>query len=210
MTSLDELLRAGASLAVDEAESPEDRARIERRRQVMRRHRFGLLEAEGELVVLDRLHGTRALELAKAWVPSPATYLTLVGALGVGKSTAASWAALELPGSLVYCLEGDVAEWFRFQSTKHEAAWRAAIEADVLVVDGLGDVDLPRVDAARVGLSTLDLARRGRGGRTILAGDVSPSKLSARHGESLLDRLQDEPHAWIELLTGPSLRRSRG
>ncbi len=209
---LAEMLRRGTTeLAVEPEVSPADLERLERRRRVVKRCRFGLLEAEGELVARDRLFSTRALDVAKAWVASPRKYLTLVGDIGVGKSTAAAWSALERDksgaSSIVYCLEAHVAEWHRYRSTKHAAAWAAARAASTLVVDEVGEVALHAREDARVGLDLLIHERRGGDGRDILLGNLSDRGLAERIDDRLLDRLQDQHAGWIELLEGESLRR---
>lgn len=206
--------KAAEAAASDVEPSPAELERQRFRRWLIERHRFGLLPAEGALVARDELFTTRALQVAKAWRATPKTYLTLVGNVGVGKSTAAAWVALELAQAgatpVLYCAESDVAEWHRFRSTRHQKAWAAAVEAAVLVIDEVGDVDAAdraALEHARAGMSQLDKDRRGRGGRTIVLGNVTPGELADRIDDRLLDRLQDDHHASIELVQGHSLRR---
>ena len=161
---------------------------------------------------------TEALRAAQVWWASKdALSLVLVGEVGLGKTTASAWVALEVgkawpwnTGSRVTAddvplvwLDGPrLSQLSRFD--KHAAeALDAAATARLLVVDDAGrEGNRPAIEA----LSDVLTERLDRRRRTILSTNLRGEAFRARYGVPLSDRLRAGGH--IVARAGESMRKA--
>lgn len=162
---------------------------------------------------------TEALDAARAWWASAgAPSLVLVGEVGLGKTTACAWVALEAgtawPWNTGSRLTADAAPlvWLdgprlsglsRFDSSAAEVL-DAAATARLLVVDDAGrEGNRPAVEA----LSDVLTERLDRNRRTILSTNLRAEAFRERYGAPLSDRFRASGH--VVSLRGQSMRAAR-
>lgn len=184
-----------------------------------RRDRADRLEASGigerldaaaaKALIEDTLaYDVRALELVRAWLPSPRAMLVLLSEEpGLGKTTAAAWALSRLPGRYVRAQELSELR----ASTRERGRYERLVRGELLVIDELG-TERDAVDARDVLQDVVDVRQR-LPRRTLLLGNLSKQAFEQRYDKRTLDRLgvgSDEVGiAIVRSLKGQSLRRER-
>ncbi len=146
---------------------------------------------------------TAAAAAVARWLPSPATWLLLLGGTGTGKSTAAAWALREVhrAGASVAWVQSarlavDAGGW------EGEQLARRLRGVTVLVVDDVGAQD--GSEYARGILRELLTERHEASERTVLTSNLDAAALRAHLGDRLYDRVRHE--CKLTLCGGASMR----
>lgn len=145
-----------------------------------------------------------ALAQLRAWAATHTEGLAvLAGAPGCGKTTAATWWALQQHDAPAFMRATELAAASRYDSAAR-ARWAAA---NALVLDDLGaEYSDPR-GSFRVELDELvDVFYAGKR-RLIITTNCGADEFRARYGERVVDRMR-ECGAWLAIVGG-SLRRPR-
>lgn len=202
--SLDEVMARASRNAVVETRPSDDQELLRLRRRAIRTHRFGLTDADEDLLVHDRLYETRPLSIAKSWVLGPLPVLVMIGDRRTGKTMAASWALLARmhAGSIGYVLEDMIAQYY-WGDRRFAREWATLVAAKTLFIEEIGGTATHRATPAREGVSQLILERNGGGRKTVLTGNLDADAFAERTCPRLLGRLMTIGR--VELITGPGL-----
>lgn len=169
--------------------------------------------------LLDGLQDCAALQHAKAWHTSGATFLLLLGVPGTGKTTAAGWVLSQLwasygdppirhflasNGRMV--VADDLARLSYFGP--EAAKTRLRLErVPVLVVDELGAEQ--RTDGWVATLNALVNERYGSKRRTVLVSNLSTQEFGERYGRRVLDRIAEDGRG-VVLTPADRMRKGGG
>lgn len=175
-----------AAFSDAEIEAHERAAQIENRRALLEHAGVARVLTEDALqaVIEDRCEPTQALR-SLHWL-TRTRVLGLFGPPDAGKTVAGAYALARTPGR--YHELGKLAEHRRAKRGKAERVWRAALDAQLLVLDELGAED-DAEEAAAALHELINLRLRGRW--TILLANLDRPTWEARYDARTLSRLDE-------------------
>jgi DNA replication protein DnaC len=143
-----------------------------------------------------------AIAQLRAWSASSSDgIVVLAGPPGTGKTTAATWWALQQKVSIPEFLRAnDFATMSRYDDARDR--W---LDATQLVLDDLGAEYLDPKGSFNVEIDALIDSHYAERGTLIITTNCSADEFRQRYGERVVDRLR-EAGSWITV-TGPSLRK---
>jgi DNA replication protein DnaC len=144
-----------------------------------------------------------ALRAVRDFLDSDKTSLVLAGGTGTRKSGSACWALTHRPG--VFVTEDEVMRLYTSRLPDDIEAWRRIRQAQVLVVDDIGEYSDDKGWGVKV-ITGLWNHRYSSELKLIVTANKTPAEFKAEFGERIVDRVR-ESGRFVEL-GGQSVRRS--
>jgi hypothetical protein len=144
-----------------------------------------------------------ALDAVRAFLASDKTSLVLAGGVGTRKSGSACWALTQRPG--VFLTEDEVLRLYASRLEDDIAAMRRARQAQVLVIDDIGEYSDDKGWGTKV-ITGLWNHRYSSELKLIVTANKTAKEFAAEFGQRIVDRVR-ESGRFVEL-GGKSVRRA--
>jgi DNA replication protein DnaC len=144
-----------------------------------------------------------AMRAVRDFLASDKTSLVLAGGTGTRKSGSACWALTQRPG--VFVTEDEVLRLFASRLPDDVEAWRRIRQAQVLLVDDIGEYSDDKGWGVKV-ITGLWNHRYSSELKLIVTANTTPAEFKSQWGERIVDRVR-ESGKFVEL-GGQSVRRA--